>query len=113
MNIPMINTDYKLNKQIKMITENIAHNDGETAMYNIVSFLLYPDESTKSNLAKYIDEIIEETKLLSQFNNVGLHVFGKDFTAENIIGSSDFFEIITNLLKTNVLLKQKTNAMVG
>ena len=100
--------------RVNVITNNIAHDDTENAIYNIISFLLYPDNQDRESLSQYIDEIIEENKLLiDYYNQPGSwnKMFGPNFSAAKIIGTTDFKNIMLNLLQANIVLKRKSKGI--
>jgi hypothetical protein len=97
-----------------IIKDNIVHDDTENAIYNIISFLLYPDNKDRESLSQYIDEIIEENKLLIDYYNypgAWTKIFGTNFTSDKIIGTSDFKNTMLNLLQANILLKRKSKGI--
>jgi hypothetical protein len=103
-----------ITNRVNVITNNIEQNDTENAIYNVISFLLYPDNKDRESLSQYIDEIIEENKLLVDFyNKSGTwdKMFGPNFTSDKIIGTTQFKDTMLNLLQANIVLKRKSKGI--
>ena len=103
-----------ITNRVNVITNNIEQDDTENAIYNVISFLLYPDNKDRESLSQYIDEIIEENKLLVDFyNKPGTwdRMFGSNFTSDKIIGTTQFKDTMLNLLQANIVLKRKSKGI--